>query len=133
MDKDELRDIVAMIQEYQVKAGTYQQQLALIDISLGECENAIKTIEELKDIKTGEDLLVPIGAGVYMHATITQADDVLMELGAGISAEKNILEAKDALVKRKTQLGETYERLSKSLREIYDEMQKLQVKAAQYR
>ncbi len=133
MDKDELQDIVAMTQEYQARAGIYQQQLALIDVSLGECESAIKTLEELENKKAGEELLVPIGAGVYMHATITQVDDVLMELGASISAEKNITEAKDALVKRKTQLGKTHEHLGKSLREIYDEMQKLQMKAAQYR
>lgn len=132
MDKDELQDIIAMTKEYQARAETYQQQLALIDVSLGECESAIKTLEELENKKAGEHLMVPIGAGVYMHATITQVDDVLMELGASISAEKNMTEAKDALVKRKIQLGETYERLGKSLREIYEEMQKLQMKAAQY-
>ncbi|MCD5409586.1 MAG: prefoldin subunit alpha [Methanocellales archaeon] len=132
MDKDELQDIIAMTKEYQARAGVYQQQLARIDVSLGECESAIKTLEELENKKAGEDLMVPIGAGVYMHATITHVDDVLMELGASISAEMNITETKDALVKRKTQLGETYERLSKSLREIYDEMQKLQMKAAQH-
>jgi prefoldin alpha subunit len=133
VDKKELQEIIIQLQEYQGRAEAYQRQLALIDVSLGEHEGVIKTLKEVDEIKTSGDIMIPIGAGTFMHATITEADRVLVGLGAGISAEKSVNEAKDAMMERKTQLSKIHERLSKNLREVYNEMQKLQVKAAQYR
>ncbi|MDI6902138.1 MAG: prefoldin subunit alpha [Methanocellales archaeon] len=132
MSEEELRNIIAQLQQYQSRAEAYQQQLALIGISISGCENAMQVLDRLEDVKASREMLVPIGAGSYMHATIT-SDRILMGLGAGVSAEKSVDEARQSLAERKDQLSKMFERLSKDLDEIHKEMQKLQLRASQYR
>jgi len=119
--------------QYQSRAEAYRQQLAMIELSVGECESAINALEQLEKVKAEKTTLVPIGAGAYVHATISQVDKILMNLGAGVSAEKDSSAARETLTKRKDDLTKMYERLSEDLRGMHNEMQKLQLKIAQYR
>jgi len=133
ISEEEIREAVALLQQYQSRAEAYRQQLAMIELSVGECESAINALEQLEKVKAEKTTLVPIGAGAYVHATISQVDKILMNLGAGVSAEKDSSAARETLTKRKDDLTKMYERLSEDLRGMHNEMQKLQLKIAQYR
>ncbi|NYT00568.1 MAG: prefoldin subunit alpha [Methanocellales archaeon] len=131
ISEEELRNMLAKLQRYQASAEAYQQEIVLMDASIRASDNAIHVFDRLEDVKDSREVLVPIGAGAYIHASIT-SDQILMELGAGISAEKSVEEARQSLVKRKDQMGKMLDRLRKDLDEINKEMQNLQLKVSQY-
>lgn len=131
ISEEELQDILSKLQQYQASAEAHQQQIVLMDTSIRACENAMKVFDRLEDVKDSREVLVPIGAGSYIHAAIT-SDQILMELGSGISAEKSVDEARQSLVERKDQMDKMLDRLRKDLEEIHKEMQNLQLKASQY-
>lgn len=133
ISEEEIRKTIALLQQYQNRAEAHQQQLALIELSIRECESALNTLDELGKVKANQPVLVPIGAGAYVHATMAQMDKVLMNLGAGVSAEKDPNAAKETLTKRKDDLTKMYERLNDDLRGMHNEIQKLQLKIAQYK
>ncbi len=131
MSEEELRNTLIQLQQYQASSEAHQQQIALIDTSIRGCENAMQVLGRLEDVKDSREVLVPIGAGSYIYASIT-SDQILMELGDGISAEKSVEEARQSLSERKDKLSKMLERFNKDLGEIHKEMQKLQLKASQY-
>ncbi|MDI6888391.1 MAG: prefoldin subunit alpha [Methanocellales archaeon] len=133
ISEEEIRETVALLQQYQNRAEAYRQQLALIELSIGDCESAINALDQLEKVKADKTALVPIGAGAYVHATISQVDKILMNLGAGVSAEKDSSAAKETLTKRKDEFTKIHGRLIEDLRGMHNEMQKLQLKIAQYR
>ncbi len=133
ISEEEIRGGIVLLQQYQNRAEAYQQQLGLIELSIGECENALNTLNQLEKVKADKTALVPIGAGAYVHATIAQVDKILMNLGAGVSAEKDSNAARETLTKRKDELSKMHGRLSEDLRGMHNEVQKLQLKIAQYR
>ncbi len=131
--EEEIRKAIALLQQYQNRAEAHRQQLALIELSIEECGSALNTLDQLGAVKADKTALVPIGAGAYVHATIAQVDKILMNLGAGVSAEKDSNAAKETLTKRRDEFTKMYERLNDDLRGMHNEMQKLQLKIAQYR
>jgi len=131
--EEEIRKAIALLQQYQNRAEACRQQLALIELSMRECESALNTLDELGKVKANQPALVPIGAGAYVHATIAQVDKILMNLGAGVSAEKDSNAAKETLIKRRDEFIKMHERLNDDLRGMHNEIQKLQLKIAQYR
>lgn len=133
ISEEEIRGGIALLQQYQNRAEAHRQQLALIELSIGECENALNTLDQLEKVKADKTALVSIGAGAYVHATIAQVDTILMNLGAGVSAEKDSNAVKETLTKRKDEFTKMYGRLNDDLRGMHNEMQKLQLKIAQYR
>ncbi|HIH37070.1 MAG TPA: prefoldin subunit alpha [Methanocellales archaeon] len=124
-----LRDILMQLQQYQASSEALQQQITLIDTSIRGCETAMQVLGRLDG--ASREMLVPIGAGSYIYASIT-SDQVLMELGAGISAEKSVEEARQSISERKDKLSKVVERFNKDLGEIHEEMQNLRLKASQY-
>ncbi|UZE91740.1 MAG: prefoldin subunit alpha [Methanosarcinales archaeon] len=131
--EEDVRGAIALLQQYQSRAEAHQQQLALIELSIRECESALNTIDELGKVKADNTALVPIGAGAYLHATIPQVGRVLISLGAGVSAEKDSDAAKETLAKRREEFGKMHEHLNEELRRMYNDMQKIQLKIAQHR
>ncbi|MDD2665782.1 MAG: prefoldin subunit alpha [Methanocellales archaeon] len=131
MSEEELRNILLQLQQYQATSEALQQQIALIDTSIRGCESAMQVLDGLEGVKDSREMLVPIGAGSYIYASIT-SDQILMELGAGISAEKSVEEARQSISERKDRLSKMIERFNKDLGEIHKEMQNLQLKASQY-
>ncbi|MDD3421672.1 MAG: prefoldin subunit alpha [Methanocellales archaeon] len=131
MSEEEFRNILVQLQQYQASSEALQQQITLIDTSIRGCENAMQVLDKLEGARSSREMLVPIGAGSYIYASIT-SDQVLMELGAGISAEKSVEEARQSISERKDKLSKVIERFNKDLGEIHKEMQNLQLKASQY-
>ena len=80
----------------------------------------------------GQDMLVPIGQGSFIHARLASKEKVVVGVGAGVSIEKSAKDAKDALSQRKAQLLEASAKLNQTLSRIEAEMGKIQSIAAQY-
>lgn len=119
-------------QQHQAEAEAIVQQLGLFQLSIEGCEKALKAVEAMEAAEDGQDMLVPIGQGSFIHARLASKEKVVVGVGAGVSIEKSAKDAKDALSQRKAQLSEASAKLNQTLSRIEAEMGKIQSIAAQY-
>lgn len=129
----EIRELIYKLQLFQAESESLQQQASLIELSLNEIENTIQTLDSMNGVKAGQEILVPIGAGARIYATIARLDKIIINIGAGISIEKNIEETKKILEKRREELRQGYEQVIGNLSAVTAEIQKLQQEAQKYR
>jgi prefoldin alpha subunit len=104
------------------------QQLALLQSSISEHERAISTLESIKELDVGAELLISVGAGSFIYVTLADKEKVISSLGAGVSAQKSPSDTISLLQRRKEDLEKARARLNESLSRIDEEMQKLQTK-----
>ena len=73
-------------------------QLDMINASLGNLMNTKITIENLKNLKEDEEILVPIGGIINVRATIKNPDKVLLYVSQDVVIEKNLDNSIDKLI-----------------------------------
>ncbi|MHA1291390.1 MAG: prefoldin subunit alpha [Promethearchaeota archaeon] len=72
-------------------------QLELVNASLGNLLNTKTTIDNLKDIKEGQEILLPIGGLINIKANIKDPEKILLYVSQDIVVEKNIEGTKEFL------------------------------------
>ncbi len=80
-----------------------KNQIDTIDNSLHLVKTTKKTIEGLAELKSGDELVVPIGGMAYIKANILEPNKILMYVGSDLIIEKNFEESTeyiDELIKR---------------------------------
>ncbi|OFV68009.1 MAG: prefoldin, alpha subunit [Candidatus Syntrophoarchaeum caldarius] len=135
IDKETVQGMIIKHRQLQLQAESYTQQIGVIQASLEEHEKALTTMKALENIEEGGELLVSIGAGTAIYATLDRKDKVIVSFGGGVSAEKDLKSAIDIVTKRQKDLLETQKRLAEAVSGVEAEIQKLeqnlQVVAAQ--
>ncbi len=66
------------------------QQLEILSASQSNLLNTKTTLENLKNIKEGEEILVPIGGMVNIKATIKEPERILLYISQDVVIEKNL-------------------------------------------
>ncbi|HNT72444.1 MAG TPA: prefoldin subunit alpha, partial [Methanothrix sp.] len=116
--EEEVRRLLMIYQQHQAEAEAIVQQLGLFQLSIEGCEKALKAVEAMEAAEDGQDMLVPIGQGSFIHARLASKEKVVVGVGAGVSIEKSAKDAKDALSQRKAQLLEASAKLNQTLSRI---------------
>ena len=130
--EEDVRQLLAAYQQYQAEAEAIVRQLGLFQLSIEGCEKALGTIEAMESAKEGQDMLVPIGEGSFVHAKLASKDKVILGVGADVSIEKSLEGAKESLNKRKGQLNEASNKLNETLNQINQEIGKVESIISQY-
>lgn len=81
----------------------FSNQLEVVNVSLNNLTNSKVTIENLKNIKIGEEILIPIGGLFNLKATITDPEKVLFYVSQDVVIEKTLdgsLEFIDKLIEQ---------------------------------
>jgi len=126
IDKETVQGMVVRHRQLQQQAENYTQQISVIQASLGEHEKALATMNAIENIAEGGELLVSVGAGTAIYATLDRKDKVIVSFGGGVSAEKDIKSAIDIVTKRQKELLETQKRLAEMIAGIETEAQQLE-------
>lgn len=127
-----IRELLYKLQVYQAETETLQQQGGIVEMSLGEIESTIQTITAMEKVKSGQEILVPVGAGTHVYGSVTRPDKFVIDIGAGISSEKNPEDTKKILETRKAELQRVYEQIVGRLTAVAGEIQRLQQEAQRY-
>ncbi len=130
--EEEVRRLLAAYQQYQAQADGIMQQLNLTQITADGLERALVAIEALEKGQVGQEILVPIGSGSFIHGSLASKEKVVLNVGAGVSIEKTAAKAKDILKVRKTEVLEGSKKLNEVLIKIDQEMQKVQAVMQQF-
>ncbi len=128
-EKDaEMQSLVLKLRQYQTQAETTSQELAMIQQAIAEHDKAIETIKYLKNLKPGDELIVPIGASSSIYVTLSNTDRIIVRIGGGVSAEKDPDSSIQFLEEKKKELEGSQMQLMTGLQRIEQEAQKLQAR-----
>lgn len=93
-------------------------QLDIINASLGNLMNTKITIENFKNLKEGEEILVPIGGIINVRATIKNPDKVLLYVSQDVVIEKDLDNSIEYIDKLIGQHNDQLEYLSKQIQNL---------------
>ena len=122
LTQQQVQELAVRHQQYQYQAEAIAQQMNMVRVTIRDLEAALTTVTDLKGESAGKEMLVPIGFGSFVNATLTSTDKIVIGIGAGVSIEKNIDDAKAFLEKRKDELTKYTEQLSSAFTKLTGEM-----------
>lgn len=130
--EEEIRRLLAAYEQYQAQAEGISHQLGLSQIAAQGLESALAAVDALQEAEVGQEILVPIGSGSFIHGKLASKENVILNVGAGVSIEKRSEEAIEILRTRKNEVLEGSKKLTEVLAKIDQEMQKIQGIMQQY-
>jgi len=93
MQEEEIRKKVMELETSRAQLDTLVKQDEILRLNIEEFMRARDTLNGIKGSKSGENMLVPIGANFFIHAKLDEVDKVISNLGSTIAAEESIGEA----------------------------------------
>lgn len=129
----QIRELISRIQLGQQRMDALQQQASLIQMSIQDLDNALKALGSLENKEAGQEMLVPIGAGSFVHAAVSSPDRVLINVGSGISMEKNVADSRAVLQSRRSDLEKVLLETTGAMEQTANELMRLQQEAEKYR
>jgi prefoldin alpha subunit len=124
--EEEIRRLLAAYQQYQGQAEGIMRQINLTQLTADGLDRALSAVDELNKAEVGQEILVPIGSGSFIHGKLASKEKVVLNVGAGVSIEKTAAEAKEILSIRKAEVLEGSKKLNDVLAKIDQEMQRIQ-------
>ena len=102
-----------------------RSEISVIDENIASFRAAIKTINNLRDLGKGKNILIPIGAGAQIEAKIENPDRVIVSIGSDISAELKAEEALTQIAKEIASLQTLRTTLEQAIAEAYQKTEEL--------
>ena len=130
--EEEIRRLLAAYQQYQAQADGIMRQLSLTQLTAEGLERASTAVDALNRAEVGQEIMVPIGSGSFIHATLASKEKVVLNVGEGVHIEKDAAEAQEILKVRKAEVQEGSRKLNEVLSKIDQEMQKIQTVMQQF-
>ncbi len=120
--KEDVKEKYLELQMLNSQLQQLQQQIRNADMQSAEMDKISFAIEEAKSIKKGQEMLVPLGQGIFIKAKAEDASSVIMSVGADVAVEKSL---DDAIAIVKTQQGELSSIILEMKHEFSDGVQRL--------
>jgi len=124
--EEEIRRLLAAYQQYQAQAEALMRQISLTQLTAEGLDRALHAVEALEKAEVGQEIMVPIGSGSFIHGKLASKEKVVLNVGAGVSIEKTAAEAREILLVRKAEVLEGSRKLNEVLAKIDQEMQRIQ-------
>jgi len=127
-EQAELQSLVSQLRQYQAQIEQATQELLFVRQAIAEHDKAIETIKQLKKMKAGDELIVPIGANSSIYVTLSSTDKIIVMVGGGVSAERDPDASMAYLTEKKTELETSQREMTGILQKMEQEAQRLQVR-----
>jgi len=123
-DKEkQLRRLVTEMRMMEGSADVLNQRLQLLASSISELRLAQGSLRDLKDIESGNPLLVPVGGGVFMDAQLGDISKVVVGVGADVSVEMNYDEAVEDIGERLQEMEQAQGAVQQQLSQILAQLE----------
>lgn len=127
--EEEFQRYATMIDYYRSQLESIENQNSYLHAAIMDYQKAKLTVEKLAETKSGNEMLIPIGGGVFTYATSKKPSKVLTDIGAGIVIEKDPKDALNVIDKRINELKENQQTLNNMSEQIQDQMKEISRKA----
>ncbi len=133
MEKEiEMRGRLEEMELLRAQGEAMQQQLLLIEKTMEELVKTKEALAQIKELRGGEEMLFPLGSGIYGKGTLSSKNDVFVNLGAEIVCSKSVKEA-EAIIETQAgkmdsarkHVGEGLVKLDGDLSRMKNDIQKL--------
>jgi prefoldin alpha subunit len=125
MSEQQLRQTISALDVGRAQLENVSRQQDILRGTLEEHLRAKETVEAFTKAKKGEELLVPAGAGVFLHTEAAGKSTAVANIGAGVMMEKDLndivklLESRiDELRKAAQELDEQAEKISYAVEQL---------------
>jgi len=133
VNEQELRQALATLEVMRAQAQSLAEQQQLLQLSLEEYSRALETLNQWKNAKEGDEILVPLGGNSFVFAKVASSDKSLVGIGSGISVERSSEEAIKTVETRIKELTEGMKKINDSLTVLETRSQSLtQMVQAEY-
>lgn len=112
VDERQLREDYATLEAAKAQLEGLAKQQQLIQLAVEEHVRARETIKQMVAKQPGEEMLVPIGADSYIHATISQDRDAVVGVGSGVSIKRTAKDAEDILDSKIDELSRAFKSIT---------------------
>ncbi len=121
MNEQELRQAMSTLELFRAQLESIAENQQLIQISLEELGRARETLNQYRNAKEGDELLVPIGGNSFVFAKVATNAKAIVGIGTGISVEKSMDEAVTTMDERSKELMDTMNKLNERRVAIEDQ------------
>lgn len=129
----------ADVRELMMRGDQLRQQLAALETQreyvlelVADARRSLSTLEHLTTAKEGDEVLVPLGAGVFAQARLADPGKALASLGSGLHAELPTSDARARIQARVESLEAATNGLTKDIGRVTDEIGRLNAVAEEY-
>jgi prefoldin alpha subunit len=116
--EEELRQLLAEVRLLEGSARTLQLRLEIIHSSLSETVLTRATLEGMKGKPPGTELLIPIGSGSFLRASLLDGERLVMGIGGNASMERSFDESISELARRAEELEKARSSVQEQLAQI---------------
>ncbi len=115
-----------------MRAESLRQQLSVLEGQrelivdlVGEVTRTRATLDAIVDKKDGDEVLIPIGAGTFIHARLAQVGTAITSIGSGVSTQADIAGSRQRISDRLENLQATHKRLATDIQQVTHELTQL--------
>ena len=127
--EEEFQRYAAMVDYYKSQLESIENQQKYLQAAVMDYQKAKLTIEKISETKSGKEILIPIGGGIYTYATSKKPSKVLADIGSGIVIERKPKDALGIIDKRINGLQSDKQSLNQMTQKIQNQMNEISKKA----
>jgi prefoldin alpha subunit len=109
--EEEITRNLTLIEYYKQQLESIDLQIQYLQSTLVEYQRAKMTVDQLQAADEHSPLLIPVGAGTFVNASLTSTSHILIGVGAGVVIEKTVDEAVVKLDERMKKIQENLEKM----------------------
>lgn len=117
MSEEERMQMLEQIQAMQQEAQKIEEQIIHLERRRAELEIILSSLDEIKN-QESDELLIPIGSGLFVEGKITNKTDALINIGSNIVVKKNFDEAKKIINEQILEINKVKDQLQGELSEF---------------
>ena len=107
----EMKMLEEQMEEIQKKAKTVEQQLM-------ELMASTESLGEFKNIKKGDEILVPISSGIFAKANIKDSKEFLVNVGADTVGQKDLNTTKKLMEKQVEDMQQLHQKINMQMQKM---------------
>ncbi|MBT3395414.1 prefoldin subunit alpha [archaeon] len=121
-EKDQARKQFEM-QMLQSQMQQIEEQMGMVAQQILELKSLNKNLDDLSSVEEDKDMVIPLGAGIFIEAKTKGTREVLMNVGSGVMARKSFEDAQKILTKQVSDLEGLAAQLEGNLQKIFASVQ----------
>jgi len=101
--------------EFQMLSSTIKQlekQNEVLEQQLLELLTTRQSLEDIKKVKQGAEILVPVSAGIYLKAELKETNNFIVNVGSNVALSKNLESTKQVIDDQIGELREMQENIA---------------------
>jgi len=120
--EDLLRRMVIQLQALESTRQELSSRLSLLEARLSEFNLASSTLEALKALEKGSEILIPIGGGSFVKAKVEETGKAVHSIGSGVLVEKSVEAAQSDLEERISEFQKLQASFNQQLEQVASAM-----------